>query len=86
MDMGYILISGTVHLIKNDEIKYEFKPGDFIGDIFGLLENIKSTFTAKAITETEIYMIDHEDISSFIQKNPGIYMRLLRFHEEIVED
>jgi len=86
MDMGYILISGEVHLVKNDEVKYTFMPGDFIGDIFGLLKNVKSTFTARAISEAEIYMIDHEDMAGFIQKNPAIYMRLVRFHEEIVED
>ncbi|MDH4198964.1 MAG: cAMP/cGMP-dependent 3',5'-cyclic-AMP/GMP phosphodiesterase [Spirochaetia bacterium] len=85
-EMGYILIKGTVNLIKNNKVKHEFLPGDFIGDIFGLLKNIKSTFTARAVSDVEIYCIDHQDMSAFIQKNPGIYMRLVRFHEEIIGD
>jgi CRP-like cAMP-binding protein len=81
---GYILISGTVQMIKNKSVVYEFHPGDFIGDIYGLLNDTLASFSAHTMTDVELYSVEHDDMISFIQKNPGIYMRMIKFHEEIV--
>lgn len=85
LDTGYILVNGTVEMKKKDKVVHVFEPGDFIGDIFALQTNTPSAFSAMASSNAELYMIDRADITQFVQQNPGIYMRLIRTHEKIVQ-
>ncbi len=85
LDTGYILVNGKVEMKKKDKVVHTFEPGDFIGDIFALQTNSPSAFSATAATNAELYMIDRSDLTQFVQQNPGIYMRLIRTHEKIVQ-
>ncbi|MDH5720783.1 MAG: cAMP/cGMP-dependent 3',5'-cyclic-AMP/GMP phosphodiesterase [Spirochaetia bacterium] len=80
-ETAYILISGDIEMRENGNAIKKFKHGDFIGDIFSLRKSSPAPFSAVALSDAELYLIKLSDLSAFIQKNPGIYMRLLRAHE-----
>lgn len=82
MDTAFILVSGDVQLVKGDKEIRTFESGDFVGDIFGLQKNNPATFDAVVKEDAVLYMINRSDLTSFVQQNPGIYMRLIRTHEE----
>ncbi|MDH5717357.1 MAG: cAMP/cGMP-dependent 3',5'-cyclic-AMP/GMP phosphodiesterase [Spirochaetia bacterium] len=82
-DKAYIMIKGTIKAVdENGNILKEYVTGDFIGDIFALRKNAPSPYSVKVIKDSEVFSVSLEDLSIFIQKNPGVYMRLIRSHDE----
>ena len=82
---AYILISGSIQLEKQGLTKDIVNVGDFIGDIFSLQKGLSSSFTAKTITSVEVYAFKKEKLSKYIQKNPGVYMRLIRYYNTLFD-
>ena len=83
-DTAYIIISGHIELTqKRKPINKLLQKGDFVGHIFSLQKHQPSPFTAKSIGEVEAYSIHRAALSKFIQKNPGVYMRMIRSTAEI---
>ena len=85
VDNCYIIINGNIEVRKKEIVKNLHMIGDFIGDIFSLQKNKPSSFSAKVVEDTEIYIINRVKLSKFIQKNPGVYMRLLRTYNNLFE-
>lgn len=84
VDHGYLIIKGRVEISKKGRRIKDLTRGDFAGDIFSMQKKIGSPFSAKLLENTELYGVHVESLKAFIQKNPGVYMRLLRFREEIL--
>ena len=76
-DAAYIIISGDVQLQKNGS-KFTLAPGDFVGEIFSLQKGYPAPFEAIAIKESEVFEVKAKDLTGFIKKNPGVYMRLMK--------
>lgn len=77
-DKGYIVIGGEVELSGNGCDGQRLKRGDFVGEIFSLQKGYPSPFSAKAVSECELFEIRAKDLTNFIKKNPGVYMRLMK--------
>ncbi len=75
-DSAYIIKSGAVNVLKDNEEVEVMSRGDFCGEIYMLQKNSPSSFTFRAMTEIECYQISQEDMMRYIADNPGIYMRL----------
>ena len=75
---AHIIKKGICRVMVNGEEVEPLGPGDFIGDIFCLLKNYSSKFSAQALTDLSVYTISNSDLTDFIQKNPGVYMKLLK--------
>lgn len=80
----YIPISGNVSLIRDGDVIKRLDRGDFIGEIFAVMKEASSPFSARADSECELYRIDRHDFMNFIQDNPGVYMRLLTANKELL--
>jgi len=85
MDSAYILVNGKVEASIAGHTVYTYEKGDFIGDIVSLQRNSPAAFSVKVHDASELYLIERGDLTDFIQENPGIYMRLIRAHEEITD-
>ena len=84
---AYIIMNGKIDIIKNDRKIHIFeKQGDLVGDIFCIQKKNPSPFTAITSQDSELYYIFQNDLNKFIQNNPGIYMRLMRAHENISDE
>lgn len=83
---AFIIKSGRVRVTRAGTTLIELGAGDFVGDIFSLQKKIPGPFTATTIDHTELYEISVDNLTHFIQKNPGVYMRLMRAHEELITE
>ena len=83
METAYILVQGEVELILGNDVMYVFQAGDFIGDIMGIQKHLPSSFDVIAKSGFQAYAISVSDLNNYLQQNPGIYMKLIRYHEEI---
>lgn len=75
---SYILIVGEIELTKQTKKIKKTKEGDFIGDVHAALKNTPVSFEAIALSEGSAYRITETDMSTFLEHNPGIYLRLLQ--------
>jgi len=83
-EKAYIIRTGGVDVIKDGELVVSLKPGDFVGEIFSLQKHSPSNYTFKAKSGTDAFYIKRDDINSYLQKNPRVYMNLIYFYEEQV--
>ncbi|MBI2568482.1 MAG: cyclic nucleotide-binding domain-containing protein [Candidatus Schekmanbacteria bacterium] len=74
----FILMSGKVEVIKEGQIISVIdSPGAFLGEISTLLGQPRSALIRTA-TASRIVCIPEDQVSSFVQKVPGIGLRLAR--------
>ena len=75
---AYILVSGEIGIRKNLFPLKILTHGDFVGDIFSLQKNQKNPFSAYSLSDVELFVIQKKALLNFLQKNPGVYMRLMQ--------
>ena len=80
---AYILAAGKVKLERKGLMLKELQEGDFVGDVFSLQKQTLSPFSACIIKDSELYCLSQADLCNFIQKNPGVYMRLIQNHADV---
>jgi CRP-like cAMP-binding protein len=76
-EAAYIINSGEVKLKRSGETLRVLGSGDFVGEIFSIQKSAPSPFSAVVTKKAELFRIKPEDLTRFIKKNPGIYMRLM---------
>ncbi|MCS6984535.1 MAG: cAMP/cGMP-dependent 3',5'-cyclic-AMP/GMP phosphodiesterase [Leptospiraceae bacterium] len=82
-EKAYIVGEGFVELARNGQSLKQLGRGDFVGDIFSLQRNFPAPFLARTKTDCELFTVNRDDLTHFIQRNPGVYMRLLKVHQDI---
>ena len=81
---AYIVVIGKVGIRKNGVELKRLGNGDFVGDIFSLQKQQVCPFTAYTLTDTELFTVKQKALCNFINKNPGVYMRLMRAYADIL--
>ncbi len=76
MEAAYIIKSGSVVVLKNNESLETLTRGDFCGEIYNLQKNLPSTLTFRALTDLEMFSISKDYLSRYLIDNPGVYMRM----------
>jgi len=96
-DCLYAVVSGRVGITTESEggkaiLLNMMKPGDVLGEI-ALLDGKPRTANAVALEATELLRIDRSDFMPFLERHPGIAIRLmgvlcdrLRWTSDIIED
>ncbi len=75
----YIVISGTLTGTCNSMASVKrFEPGSII-DIFSLLENTTREYTLKAIEDSEIQVVDHEQLKTILDEKPSWLRSIIEF-------
>ncbi|MGL1892253.1 MAG: cAMP/cGMP-dependent 3',5'-cyclic-AMP/GMP phosphodiesterase [Spirochaetaceae bacterium] len=72
----YIIKSGEVLVSKNEKSITTIKRGDFIGMMSQVYKNEASDYTFSYNSKVELYMIKRDDILAFVEKNPGLLMKI----------
>ncbi|RME92928.1 MAG: cAMP/cGMP-dependent 3',5'-cyclic-AMP/GMP phosphodiesterase [Candidatus Hydrogenedentota bacterium] len=80
---AYIVVDSEVKLLRENKVLKKLQKGDFVCDVFSLQKKAPPPFDAITTHDGVFYEIESEDLTRFIQNNPGIYMRLMRAHEDI---
>lgn len=75
-DRVHIIREGAVEVYKNGSTLATLGKGDFIGSMGKIHRDEASPFTFKNTTPLSEYMIRKEEIFSFLDKNPGLIMKL----------
>jgi len=73
---AYIVKDGVIEVYQNGKTIRELKAGDFVGEIYALTKNMKSSYTFVTKTHTELYSLKKDDLVNYLKKNPGVYMRM----------
>ncbi len=73
----YVIESGEVEVRKNGTIVHSLGAGDLIGDFDTFRKNEPSRFDFISTRPTRLYQIVAKDMLNFIDKNPGVYLRLI---------
>ena len=81
-DMAYIIKTGAVEVLDDEDSLEVLSQGDFFGEIFMLQKEAPSSFTFKSLTDVNIYTIERKDLIQYIKNNPGVYMRLNHIYGE----
>ncbi len=85
-EYAYLIIEGEMNISIDGKPIRKLSRGDFAGDIFSIQKRIVSPFCATLTKKSQLYTVHHEALNNFIQRNPGVYMRLLRYREEILSE
>ena len=72
----YIIREGTVEL-DNGSKKFEIGQGSFVGDPKTIHAEETSELTAVCKTDVKLYLIDGKEMQNFLEKNPGVLMKLV---------
>ncbi len=81
---AFIIESGKIALYKeNTQIKI-LETGDFVGEIFSIQKETPAPFSAVVLEDARLFQIQPADLTRFIRKNPGIYMRLMTATAELL--
>jgi len=78
LEEGSVILieTGKVEASRNGIIISIFSDGDIVGDVAVLSKKNPSPFTFTVVSPVRGYVFAHEEISQFLYKNPGIYMKL----------
>ncbi len=72
----YMILSGRVEILRDDNSLGAFGPGDFFGEM-SLLDQAPRSATIKALEETHCLMLSSWDFKSVLEKAPSIAVKLL---------
>jgi len=73
----YIIRDGYARVFKNGEAISALGRGEYIGSMVKIHRDEVSEFTFKNERPISLYLIDKEDIGKFLEKNPGLIMKLV---------
>lgn len=74
----YFLVSGEVHLTKNDRVLRKIVAKNYFGETASLIEQPATTNAIVASDEARIIVIHAENIDAMLTDNPNIAMHLLK--------
>lgn len=74
----YYLVSGEVHLTKNDKVLRKIVAKNYFGETASLIEQPATTNAIVASDEARIIVIHAENIDAMLTDNPNIAMHLLK--------
>ncbi|MCX5783786.1 MAG: cyclic nucleotide-binding domain-containing protein [Elusimicrobia bacterium] len=74
----FIVISGSVTLVKADKPLAEVKPGEKFGEM-ALLEEMPRSAAAKAVEKTQVYLLYKNRLDALIYKHPHIAVVILHY-------
>jgi len=72
----FIIRKGEVEVFKNNKEIAILKRGDFIGAMVKVLRNEPTLYTFKNFGPVSMYAIGRDDVVKFLDKNPGLIMKL----------
>ncbi|HPX91163.1 MAG TPA: cyclic nucleotide-binding domain-containing protein, partial [Spirochaetota bacterium] len=72
----YIIRSGEVDLQEDGKVIHTLTKGCFVGEIEKLYEDNISSFSYTVKNPTELFEIKADDMKYFLDKNPGLIMKL----------
>lgn len=76
-DACYVLEIGEFEVRKDGKPVRTLDVGDFIGDVYTFQNDEPSRFDFVATQPSHVYEIQQKDMLNFIDKNPGVYLRLV---------
>jgi CRP-like cAMP-binding protein/phosphoribosyl 1,2-cyclic phosphodiesterase len=77
LDRVYIIRNGSIDVFKGDKQITTIGRGDFIGAMVKVHRGESAWFTFKNKTPVDLYYIEKEDVLSFLDRNPGLIMKLV---------
>lgn len=77
----YFVIRGTLEVMFPDETLNELKDGDFFGEI-ALFENINRTASVKAVTYSDLYVLEKDVFERLLNRYPEIEKEIRRVADE----
>ncbi len=77
IDHIYILRSGSVDVSRDGSTVAGLSRGDFIGSVQKLIQDEPDDYTFSNTGPVSVYAMKSDDIRAFIDKNPGLLMKLV---------
>lgn len=77
LDEIYIIRKGEVKVFKGEKQLAVLQRGDFIGEIRRIHEKQAACYTFINEDSVALYKINRENVKRFIEKNPGLIMKLI---------
>ncbi|MBI3893561.1 MAG: cyclic nucleotide-binding domain-containing protein, partial [Candidatus Wallbacteria bacterium] len=78
----YIISSGEAVVSTKGQFIARLKRGDFAGKVFPFKKIGRIPFSIQAETETETLAVEMSDLTSFLENNPGFYLKLANLDYE----
>lgn len=75
-DQAFIVRKGSVRVFQGGKELANLVAGDFVGEVYKITKKLVSSYTFVTDSDVEVYRITQEDLSEYIKKNPGVYMRM----------
>lgn len=72
----YLILSGRVEILRDNQSLGAFGPGDFFGEM-SLLDQAPRSATIRAIEHTNCLMLSSWDFKALLEKYPSIAVKLL---------
>lgn len=72
----YLILSGSVEILRDGTSLGAFGPGDFFGEM-SLLDQAPRSATIRAIDPTSCLMLSSWDFKAVLERNPSIAIKLL---------
>lgn len=72
----YMVLSGRVEILRDNNSLGTFGPGDFFGEM-SLLDQAPRSATIRAVEETTCLMLSSWDFKALLEKHPSIAVKLL---------
>lgn len=72
----YMVLSGRVEIIRDNNSLGAFRPGDFFGEM-ALLDSAPRSATIRAIEPTTCLMLSSWDFKRLLERHPSIAIKLL---------
>jgi len=76
-DAVFLLIEGCVEQYSGKRNKNACQPGELLGDILSMKEDLPGNFTYKAKSAARLYRIKKGDFLTFLEDNPGVFLEML---------
>lgn len=74
---AYILIEGTINVIRDGELLGEARTGDMIGYFLDVKEGRACTVQYEVASQSRLYRLNNQDIIKFLDDNPGVLMEMM---------
>jgi membrane protein len=82
----YFIVTGTVHLIQNGEVKRILQNGEYFGEVAILSNQAAMTDAVVASEQAHILVIYAENVDTMLAENPKIAMQLLKHMANRIQD
>ena len=75
--VAYLVVEGSIHLIKNKKIKSIIKEGNLVG-LNELMNNLPSKYSAEALLNTQLCFLDKSTVFEIIEHNNSTLSQKVR--------